>query len=104
MVTELYPIEWLDQILIDGRAQFWRSPKAAAVTEIKVYPSGVKDIHCLVAAGSREEIEHILIPAAIEWAKRQGCTGALVESREGWVRALRKYGFEPFQSAARKEI
>ncbi len=50
------------------------------------------------------EIVGQLIPAALAWGKSQGCTFGLIESREGWVRALRGDGWEPHQVTLIKEL
>jgi len=104
MDQRLYSIEYLDQLLFSGRAQIWFSDNAATVTEIKEYPTGAKVIHGLVAAGDLNEIVDILIPRAEEWGRSIGCALAVIESRPGWARELKKHGYEPFQTAIAKEL
>jgi hypothetical protein len=60
----LYNAEWLDREVHYGRAHFWRSPNAAALTEIRIYPTGVADLHGLVAVGDVAEVRDILVPQA----------------------------------------
>jgi len=98
-----YNIEWLDERLMLGSAFFWSSPNAAIVAKIKLYPTGAKDIHGLVATGEMSEIVGTLIPTAEAWGKAQGCNGAIIESRAGWQRILKSHGYAPFQMAVRKE-
>ncbi|WP_114954320.1 hypothetical protein [Sphingosinicella terrae] len=100
----LHPIEYLDGLVLSGRAQMWYSDGAAMATEIRRYPSGALVIHGLVAAGSIEEIRDLLIPRAEAWARQAGCILALIESRSGWAKALRTSGYEPHQLTIRKEL
>jgi hypothetical protein len=100
----LYPAAWLNEMVQSGRAQFWRSASSAALTEIKIYPSGAMDLHGLVAAGDVAEVRDILVPQAEAWARAMGCIGFVIESRPGWAKLLKNKGFEPHQLAVRKEF
>ena len=102
MDPAFYPIEYLDALILSGRARLWVGEEAAIVAEIKDYPGGARVVHGLVAAGWIEEINTKLIPLAEAWGKASGCTHAIVESRAGWMRALRAHGYEPHQVAVRK--
>lgn len=99
-----WPIEWLDDQVVSGRAIFTHSENAAAVYEIKTYPTGAKDVHGLVCAGDLWQIKNLLIPAALERGRSLGCIGFLIESRPGWAKTLRSDGFEVFQVSVRREI
>jgi hypothetical protein len=99
-----YPIEHLDALILSGRARLWVGEHAAIVAEIRDYPGGARAVHGLVAAGRIEEISGTLIPQAEAWGKAQGCTCAIVESRSGWMRALKPQGYAPHQVALRKEL
>jgi hypothetical protein len=100
----LYTIEFLDALVGSGRAQVWFGDDAGMVTEIRTYPTGARVIHGLLAAGHLDEITDILIPRAEAWARSLGCVLAIIESRSGWARQLRKRGYEPHQLAVRKEL
>ena len=104
MDPAFYPIEYLDALLLSGRARLWVGAEAAIVAELVLYPGGARVIHGLVAAGRIEEIAATLIPRAEAWARAQGCTHAIVESRAGWMRALKPHGYRPHQLAVRKEL
>jgi hypothetical protein len=104
MDERYYTLAWLDNEVLSGRVQLWRSENAAMITELKTYPTGAKDIHALIAAGDLEEIIEVITPEAEEWARQQGCTAALVESREGWARALKPSGYRTHQLIVRKEL
>jgi len=104
MDPAFYPIEYLDDLIRSGRARLWASEHGAIVAEIRDYPGGARVVHGLVAAGRIEEISARLIPQAEAWGKALGCTCAIIESRSGWMRALRPHGYEPHQVAVRKTL
>lgn len=99
-----YSLEWLDSLILSGAAQVWASDHACIVTELRRYPTGAQDIHGLGAVGDMGEIVGALIPQAENWARGQGCIGAVIESRKGWARALHAYGYEAHQQTVRKEL
>ena len=94
----------LDALIETGAARLWPGEHAAMLTEVRTFPSGARAIHGLVAAGNLEELRTRLIPAAEAWGRRQGCEYALIESREGWARAMRGAGYSPFQTSILKEL
>jgi len=98
----LHTPEWLDARILAGSAQFWRSEGAAAVTEIRSYPTGAYEVHGLIAAGDAGEVRDRIIPQVEAWGRMIGALGLVVESRPGWARLLRGSGFEPHQLAVRK--
>jgi hypothetical protein len=104
MDPRLHPPEWLDARILAGSAQFWRSDKAAAVTEVRSYPTGAYDVHGLVAAGDVREVRDAILPEVERWGRAIGALGIVIESRPGWGRALRPAGFETHQLAIRKEL
>lgn len=102
MDQRYHTLDWLDRQLLERKVHFWRSDNAAIIAEIRHYPTGAKDIHGLIAAGELSEIVEILIPAAEEWGREQGCIAAQIESRPGWARALKDYAVH--QVIVRKEL
>lgn len=99
-----YTLEWLDGQVSSGRAVFWGAEDAAMLTELRRYPTGVIEIHGLVAAGDMKSIIDGLIPRAEDWARKAGCIAAVIESRAGWARQLRPHGYELHQTAIRKDL
>lgn len=99
-----YTAEWLDWMVMSGRAAFWSGKGSAIVAEVRYYPSGAKVLHSVAAAGDLEEISSVLIPISVDWAKEQGCSAAIIESREGWTRKMKSQGFNLYKTAIRKEI
>jgi hypothetical protein len=57
-----------------------------------------------VAAGDLDELASDLSVRAEQWGRLNGCTMALIESREGWARKMKPYGYEPFQIAIAKDL
>src|SRR6476620_7643109 len=102
MNPDLYTIQYLDHLYLSGRAKMFSSANAAGLVEIRSYPTGKFDVHGLVCTGDLNEILNILIPQAEAWGREEGCAGLIIESREGWVRALKGYGYSPHQIAVRK--
>ena len=99
-----YTLDWLDEQILQCKAQFWRTDNAALVTEFKAYPAGAVDIHVVIAAGDMREIIEVLAPLAEDMGRANGCIAATVESRAGWAKALKPYGYEAFQTVVRKEL
>lgn len=99
-----YPIEWLDERILEGRARMFATDTAALVVELRLFPGGALDAHTLIAAGDRDEITGPLREQAEEWGRLQGCTAAVVESRPGWAKALKSHGYELSQVTTRKEL
>lgn len=100
----LYPSAWIDAQVYAGLFQFRCTERAAILFEAKIYPSGQKDVHGILAAGDLSEIAEILIPQAEAWGRAHGCSGSIIESRGGWAKLLRGHGYVPHQVAIRKEL
>lgn len=104
MDRRYYTPAWLVGEVWSGRARFWSTEQAALVTEIRIYPTGVRDLHFLVAAGDLDTVIENLRPEAEAWGRSIGCVAALVESRAGWARTLAPLGYELHQTIIRKEL
>lgn len=104
MDPRLFPIEYLDHLLNSGKAHFFATDKAAIVTEFKTFPSGAKAVCGLIAAGDLGHIETLLIPRAEAWGLINGCDFGMIESRPGWARRMKRYGYETFQVSLIKEL
>ena len=99
-----YTMDWLDLQILNGPVGFWGNEKAALIAEIKEYPTGARDVHCLIAAGEMSEIVETLAPKALAWGAAQSCIAGLVESRPGWAKILKPHGWEAHQQTLRKEL
>ena len=104
MDPRLCAITDLERLIASGQAHFMAAGDAAIVFEVKTWPSGARAVHGLVAAGNLDRIVGLLIPSAEAWGVAHGCTLAIIESRDGWGRALAPSGYEPFQSSIAKDL
>ncbi len=98
-----YTIAYLDELIRVGAAQMFANDRAAVLAEIKIYPTGARDVHFLVGAGELDALID-LAPEVEAWGREFGCIGAIIESREGWAKAMKKHGYEPHQVAVRKDL
>lgn len=96
-----YPATFIDGMVQSGLWRCWGTDGAAILAEIRTYPSGVKEVHGIAAAGDLHEIIS-LIPFAENWGRDNGCDRAVIESRAGWERALPDYQLH--QVSLRKEL
>jgi len=102
--SRFYPIEYLDELVRSGNVRFWFGNESAVCGIIKDYPGGARVLEMLVGAGDLEEILNVLRPRLEAWAKAWGCSDVMVASREGWARALKEHGYEPWQISVRKGL
>lgn len=96
------PITYLDQMLAEGRAQFWGTDEAAIVTGIEQFPGGAIVCRGLAATGDAERMIADLKPAIEAWAKARGCTHTMLEGRDGWRRKHPDY--QHHQTILTKEL
>lgn len=99
---QLIPITHIDQLLIDGAAQFWATDDAAIVTQLREWPGGAVTIEVTAAAGKKADILGPLHSAAAAWATENGATHILVAGRDGWRRELD--GFRHYQTLLIKDL
>lgn len=100
--ARFYPVEYCDWLVETGQARCMATENAAVVFELKLFPSGMRAVHGLVAAGSLKDIKNKLIPAAEQWGRANGAEVGMIESREGWARVLPDYAV--FQTTLVKEL
>lgn len=98
-----YSLEYLDGLVWSGRAQFWSTDEAAIIAELKVYPGGAVVIEGVIAAGELDGIRKLIVVAEA-WGRLHGAGFAKIESRLGWLRALKDDGYELWQTALVKEL
>ncbi len=96
--------EWLDWMVMSGRARLFCAPQSVAVAEIQFYPTGARDVHVIAQAGDPIDARENIVPQLEEWGGSIGCLSVLVTSREAWVRLLKPSGFAPYKTAIRKEL
>lgn len=100
--AEFLPIEYIDQLLIDGKAQFWATEDGAVVTGIEPHPGGAIVCRSLAGAGAAERMIAELKPEIEAWAKSMGCTHCQIEGRAGWGRKHPDYSH--FRTILIKEL
>lgn len=99
-----YTIEWLNGEVWSGRMIVIGNDDACVLCKIETYPTGAMDFHGMLAAGDLETIVEKLIPYALDYGRELGCIGGLIESRAGWVRLLKKSGWNIHQTTLRKVL
>ena len=99
-----YGLDWIERQILEGRYVVFANDRAAALAEIKTYPTGARELHYLAGTGELDALLHEIRPDLEQWGRDQGCITAVMESREGWQRALGPFGYELFQVGLRKEL
>lgn len=77
-----------------GEAHFWPGERSAIVSEFQIYPRLTR-FHFWLAGGDMIELLETLRPACEAWAQSLGVNKFSVAGREGWIRAMKKYGYAP---------
>lgn len=80
-------------MVAQGRAQVWINGDTIGVTEIIVYPRK-KVLNGWLAGGNLRELMPMM-PAAAEWGRAQGCEAFTIAGRPGWLKVMKRLGFEP---------
>ena len=104
MDGRFYTELWLDNQVLSGVYRLFCNDDAAILAELKAYPTGALKVEGVVAAGDMATIVQALIPQAEAWGIENGAISARIESREGWARALKPYGYEIQQVAIEKDL
>ena len=99
-----YTIDWLDGQVWAGFTKVFAADDACIVTEVKIYPTGAREVHGIAAVGSMDSIIDQLIPQAEAWGRSLGCITASIASRPGWIKALKPHGYELHQCEIRKDL
>lgn len=98
-----YPVEYFDKQVRSGFWRVWGNDRAAIIATIKPYPSGLREVQGIAAAGNLEEIVG-LIPLAEEWGRTRGCAGAEIASKPAWTKIMAAHGYRPAQVRLWKEF
>lgn len=78
--------------ILEGRMQLWPADKGCLVTEILVYPRK-KVLHIFLAGGELDQLTD-MHEDVINWARQQECSALTLSGRQGWSRALEKFGWK----------
>lgn len=98
----LYTPEWLDMMVYTGQFYLFTSGESAILASIKVYPTGLKELQGEAAVGNLGEIARKTIPLAEDFGRSQGCSLAVIQSREGWSKVLKNY--KTYQTCIRRAL
>lgn len=87
-----------------GRGEFFlfEDPEGCMVAEFITSPRH-RVFHVFAAGGSMAAIERLL-PVVEVFGKSAGCDIGGATGRKGWVRYLKRYGYEPAPVAVSKEL
>jgi hypothetical protein len=84
-------IEHVRVKLDSGHCQIWTTPNAAFVSEIRVWPTGLREAIGWLAGGDLDELL-MMQPAFEAWARSKDCKRIGIQlGREGWERKLDGY-------------
>lgn len=86
-----------------GRFTFYTLGTSFAFCELEQAPQ-YSYFHCFLAGGDMDEIKHMLEVHAPPVAKSLGAKYLCIRGRGGWVRALKKEGWEPRYTTLYKEV
>lgn len=90
LAPDKYPPEYIDSCVMIGSWRCWGTDEAAILTEVRTYPSGLRELHGLAAAGDVSVILELI--AEVEaWGRQRGCAIAAIESRPAWAKLLPGY-------------
>lgn len=93
--------ELLGEILA-GRAQLWPGDGAFVVTQMMLTLQGPL-IHAWIGGGILREMI-ALRPGIEAWGRSMGAQFATIDSRPGWERLYRPFGYERFGEVLRKRL
>jgi len=100
----LYPIQWLDAQVYAGFVKVWSADDACCLTEIRTFPSGLFEVHYMVAAGNKETMVNVIAPQVEQWAREIGAIFTSIASRKGWERVMKPHGYEVQRIELRKKL
>lgn len=103
-----FDAEDIYNLIIDKKAQLWGvhdgDLKAVIVTEIIIYPK-VKRLRLFLLGGHEMcNWEDMVSDTFDRFAKENGCDGIELLGRQGWVKNLKQYGYEQFDTAMLKKF
>jgi hypothetical protein len=101
---ETHTIAWLDNEVASGALQIVASQRSAALVSVKTYPTGLRELHGMCAAGDLDDLLTVVIPACEEWGRAVDCQRSVIESRAGWARVLERHGYREHQRHIRKAL
>lgn len=87
----LHRLEDVRASIDSGHAQIWPiGSEGTIVTEVKDYPAGPRILNFWLAGGSLGALV-AAEPIIADWGRENGCHGAWILGRKGWMKALPHY-------------
>lgn len=68
-------------------ARLWTEGDSALVSEVIIYPTGLRSVNAWLAGGNIDEVAGFM-PKVLQWGKEQGCTQGRCLARAGFGRVL----------------
>jgi hypothetical protein len=97
-----WTIDGIEQQIAMGRLHILEPKDCCLLVEVVDYP-GARACQVMWAAGNLTSI--LAASRDVEaWARLQGCTEMLAESRPAWGRALQRIGYSPWSVTSRKPL
>lgn len=95
---DYYDIDDLKTACIKGKMQLWvaleeREIHMVMLTMLVIYPKR-KLLRYFYIGGKRLKDVMYYNPNVVKWAREHGASGDELIGRDGWIRALRRLGFE----------
>lgn len=94
-------------LCLDGKAQLWLAVDGGVVgailTEVIETTKGLT-CHVLAAAGSFERHGEMCLDKIEQWAKAEGCVRLEETGRRGWLRELKRRGWQEVAVVMEKRI
>ena len=88
-----WPIETIDEMLVNGTAQFWCDGTSAVVTCLETFPGGALVVKVLSGAGTSESIWREIAPRIEAFGREKGARAIHILGRLGWERSSRPEGW-----------
>lgn len=99
-----HDVDDVEQMVAEGRLQFWPGKAAVVITEIITYPKK-KALNFFLAGGDYDELRE-MEPYIAEFAKLNGCGRIMLHGRRGWDKTFltKELGYKPEWWVVAKEI
>ena len=100
---QLHRQQDVEALIRRGRYKLHCGERSAIVTELDPYPSGETALHWWYVAGDMDELRRMHARIERE-AIEQGATQSFGYGRDGWARAVKDLGYEPYSAIVRKML
>lgn len=90
-----HTVDDIAALVKQGKLQYWPGSDSVIITEITDQPR-FRSVHIVLAGGNLEELEAML-PAVLDWGRKNGCSKAAFVGRRGWAKTFltKRAGWTP---------